>query len=150
MRAATADDIAAIVRITNAAYAVEKFFIPVDRTDAEAVQRLMTKGTFLVEDVAGAIAGSVYVEMRGARAYFGLLAVDPAAQGTGIGRALVHGAEAFARAAGAHAMDIRVVNLRTELPPFYRKLGYVENGEEHEPILGATKPCHYVCMTKAL
>jgi hypothetical protein len=22
-------------------------------------------------------------------------------------------------------MDIRVVNLRTELPPFYRKLGYV-------------------------
>lgn len=151
LRPAAAADIPAIVRITNAAYAIEKFFVGVDRTDADAVRRLMTKGTFLVEDGAdGAVAGSVYVEVRGARGYFGLLSVDPARQGTGLGRKLVYAAEAHVRTAGARAMDIRVVNLRTELPPFYRKLGYVEAGEEHEPIPHATRPCHYLLMTKTL
>jgi len=37
-------------------------------------------------------------------------------------------AEEFAREMGSHHMDLTVVNLRTELPPFYRKLGYVEDG----------------------
>jgi len=151
LRVATAADIPAIVRITNAAYAIEKFFVAVDRTDADAVQRLMAKGTFLVvDDAHGEIAGSVYVEVRGARGYFGLLSVDPARQGTGLGRTLVNAAEAHVRAAGAGAMDIRVVNLRAELPPFYRKLGYVEFGEDHEPIPQATRPCHYLLMTKTL
>jgi len=151
LRPATAADIPSIVRLTNAAYAIEKFFVAADRTDADAVQRLMAKGSFLVEDAAdGAVAGSVYVETRGARGYFGLLSVDPARQGTGLGRKLVDAAEAHVRAAGARAMDIRVVNLRTELPPFYRKLGYVEAGEDHEPIPQATRPCHYLLMTKTL
>ena len=151
LRPATAADIPSIVRLTNAAYAIEKFFVAADRTDADAVQRLMAKGSFLVEDAAdGAVAGSVYVETRGARGYFGLLSVDPARQGTGLGRKLVDAAEAHVRAAGARAMDIRVVNLRTELPPFYRKLGYVEAGEDHEPIPQAMRPCHYLLMTKTL
>jgi len=151
LRRATAADIPSIVRITNAAYAIEKFFVPVDRTNADSVHRLMAKGTFLVEDaVDGAVAGSVYVEVRRARGYFGLLGVDPARQGTGLGRKLVDAAEAPVRAAGARAMYIRVVNLRTERPPFYRKLGYVEAGEDHEPIPHATRMCHYLLMTKTL
>jgi hypothetical protein len=48
-------------------------------------------------------------------------------------------------------MDIRVVNLRTELPPFYRKLGYVETGEvelANEP--SALQPFYFVTMSKPL
>ena len=51
---AVADDIPALVRVINAAYEVEKFFVSGDRTDEETVRRLMTKGAFVVtRDEAG-------------------------------------------------------------------------------------------------
>jgi hypothetical protein len=45
-----------------------------------------------------------------------------------------------------------VVNLRVELPPFYRGLGYRETGTEaFSSSESPTKlPCHFVCMSKAL
>jgi hypothetical protein len=54
---------------------------------------------------------------------------------------------------GSHHMDITVVNLRTELPPFYRKLGYVEDGTEPvrpDMIPRLLQPCHFLRMTKPL
>ena len=54
---------------------------------------------------------------------------------------------------GSHHMDITVVNLRTELPPFYRKLGYVENGTEPvrpEMVPRLLQPAHFIKMTKPL
>src|SRR5262245_25115125 len=123
---ASADDIPALVRVINEAYEVEKFFVSGDRTDVATVRRLMTSGAFLVRREDDDLTGCVYVELRGPRAYFGMLSVDPSRQGTGLGRHLVGEAEQFARDHGCEAMDIRVVNLRTELPPFYRKLGYIE------------------------
>ena len=69
------------------------------------------------------------MEVRGTRGYFGMLAVDPSRQSSGVGRRLVELAEQYARDHGCSVMDIRVVNLRTELQPFYRKLGYVERAQ---------------------
>lgn len=48
-------------------------------------------------------------------------------------------------------MDLLIVNLRLELPDYYRRLGYLEAGtapfpEEAHPKL----PCHFVKMYKAL
>ena len=62
-------------------------------------------------------------------------------------------AEEFAREMGSHHMDLTVVNLRTELPPFYRKLGYVEDGTapiRPEMVPRVTQPCHFIKMTKPL
>ena len=89
---------------------------------------------------------------RGARhpGYFGMLAVDPSRQGSGVGRRLVEHAEQYARDQGCYVMDIRVVNLRTELPPFYRKLGYVERGTEPVDDPRALQPFHFILMSKAL
>jgi hypothetical protein len=42
------------------------------------------------------------------------------------------------------AVDIRVVNLRTELPPIYHALGYVETGTEAVPGSPALKPAHFI------
>jgi len=144
-------DVPELVRVVNAAYLVEQFFVAGDRTDTETVERLMQKGAFLVErDDAGALGGCVYVERRGSRGYFGMLAVDPVRQGTGLGRRLVEAAEQYVRDGGARAMDIRVVNLRTELPPFYERLGYVESGTEAVEEPRALRPFHFIVMSKAL
>lgn len=148
---ATAADVPDLVRVINAAYEVEKFFVSGDRTDADTVARLMKKGAFLLtRDVAGAVTGCMYVELRGERCYFGMLSVDPARQGTGVGRQLVESAETFARDHGCRFMDIRVVNLRTELPPFYRKLGYEERGTEPVNDPRALQPFHFILMSKPL
>ncbi|HVQ42741.1 MAG TPA: GNAT family N-acetyltransferase [Vicinamibacterales bacterium] len=147
---AAPDDIPDLVRVINAAYEVEKFFVSGDRTAEDTVRRLMSKGAFLVTRDYGRLAGCVYVELRGARAYFGMLSVEPARQGSGLGRRLVDEAEQYARDHGCEAMDIRVVNLRSELLPFYRKLGYVERATEPVDDPRALQPFHFILMSKAL
>jgi hypothetical protein len=48
-------------------------------------------------------------------------------------------------------MDMRIVNLRQELPAYYAKLGYSETGTTPFPPDVETKlPCHFIEMTKAL
>ena len=141
-----------LVGLINAAYVVERFFKTGDRIDAARVASLMARGAFLVEPAAGdVLVGCVFVEVRPARrGYFGLLAVEPACQHGGAGRRLIAAAEALCRDAGCDAIDIRVVNLRTELPPFYRRLGYVETGTEPYDDADATRPCHFLVMSKPL
>ncbi|HTS60834.1 MAG TPA: GNAT family N-acetyltransferase [Candidatus Acidoferrales bacterium] len=139
-----------VMRVINAAFKpAESFFVDGDRIDLEQVRAFFEKGVFLVTDD---LSGCVYIELRGPRAYFGLLSVDPARQGNGVGKRLITQAEEYARAHGSRFMDIRVVNLRVELPPFYRSLGYLETGTEEFPSgESPTKiPCHFVCMSKAL
>jgi GNAT superfamily N-acetyltransferase len=152
IRRATAAEIDTLVGLINAAYVVERFFKRGDRIDARRVASLMARGAFLVESEAdGVLLGCVFVEVRAARrGYFGLLAVDPLRQHGGTGRRLIAAAETFCRDAGCEAMDIRVVNLRTELPPYYERLGYVETGTAPYDDQDATRPCHFVVMSKPL
>ena len=150
VRQAKPAEAAEVVRVINAAFKpAESFFIDGDRTDLAHVNEYFQKGAFLV---TGDLSGCVYVELHGERAYFGLLSVDPSRQGGGAGKRLIAAAEDYARERGCRFMDIHVVNLRTELPPFYRALGYVESGtEEFHGEDGPTKlPCHFVVMTKPL
>ncbi len=149
IRTAGTEDAAALVDVINAAFRrAEAFFIEGDRIDLAQVHAYLQKGVFLVEAELGAC---VYVELRGARAYFGLLSVDPERQGSGLGKALIQAAEAYAREHGCGHMDIRIVNLRAELPAFYERLGYVETGTEPFTAGVPTKlPCHFLAMEKCL
>jgi len=154
LRAADADDIETIARLINAAFAVERFFIDGDRINVETVRDLFGKGKFLLaEDAPGVrnLAGCVYVELRGERGYLGLLSVEPARQRAGLGRRLAIAAEDYLRAAGCRAVDLSIVNLRPELLPFYRRLGYKETGTAPFPAEKHTKlPCHFITMSKEL
>jgi ribosomal protein S18 acetylase RimI-like enzyme len=153
IRRATIADAAAIARVTNLAYGrVESFFIRGDRTSETEVETYyLAHGGFLLAERDGALLGSVYVEDRGDHGYIGLLSVDPMLQGGGLGRALMAAAEASLAAAGRPRVELLVVNLRTELPPWYRKQGYRLVGERPFPP-GApnTQPCHYLVMSKRL
>ena len=155
VRVATSTDVSEIVRVTNLAYRVEDFFIDGDRTNgAEVAAKLAAPGCgFLVIDVASGdgLAASVYVEHRGGRMYFGMLSVDPAHQKTGLGRVLIDGVEAHARALGCTALEIDVVNLREELPAFYAAMGFTATGTA--PFLKGHKlkqSVHMILMEKPL
>lgn len=142
----------AIARVINEAFRIpESLFIDGDRTNSEEVRAMLDTGAFLLTGDASGLLCWVHVEIRGNRGYFGLLAVEPPAQHNGLGRTLVARAEHHARQAGCPFMDLSIVNLRTELPPFYRRLGYVETGMEPFPADVKPKlPCHFVKMSKHL
>jgi GNAT superfamily N-acetyltransferase len=151
-RTAEPADAENIAHLVNAAFRPERFFIDADRTSPEKVRALIEKGKFLLAEQAGILIACVYVELRRERGYFGLLAVDPARQRAGVGSRLIDTAEECCRAAGCHFMDLTTVNLRKELPGYYRRRGYVENGtlpfpdDQHPPKM----PCHLVKMSKLL
>lgn len=80
-----------------------------------------------------------------------MLSADPSRQGEGLGRRLAAEAEDRCRRQGCRVMEIRVVDVREELPPLYRRLGYVEVGTEPFPDTErATRACRFIVMTKPL
>ena len=151
IRAACDSDIPSLVRLINAAFIVEQFVFGGDRISAEEARAFMETGKFLVARDSAGFAACVYVELRNGRGYLGLLAVDPQRQGVGLGRKLVAAAEDYFRGERCSAVDLRVISQRTPLPPFYRRLGYVEIGTDpFAPSLQAKVPGHYIVMSKPL
>ena len=151
MRVAEPEDAESIMRLVNTAFRSERFFIDEDRVDLYGVRARLAQGEFLLAVEEGGLVGCVYVERRGERGYFGLLAVDPKKQKSGLGSRLMAAAEQRCRAAGCRFMDLTIVNLRKDLPQFYGARGYVESGIEPFPAAARAKmPCHLVRMTKDL
>lgn len=151
IRPANPSDAAQIAPLVNLAFRVERFFVYGDRTNAEQIIAMFQTGMFLLAESATELLGCIYLEIRGDRAYFGLLSVNPAHQHQGVGRELASEAERRARDAGCHFMDILIVNVRTELIPIYARMGYVESGTAPFPANVPTKmPCHFLRMSKNL
>jgi GNAT superfamily N-acetyltransferase len=150
-RFASLADADALVSLINAAFVVERPIFGGDRTSPEGVRAYLERGTFLVAEDLNGLAGCVYVELRGDRAYIGLLSVAPARQGSGLGRVLMQAAENFCREKKCIAVDLRVVSARTPLPAFYRHLGYTETHTSELPADAHPKiPCHFIHMSKRL
>lgn len=109
-------------------------------TEAELIDGPRTTRGLLAADladpaitllVAGDHDGCAAVTHRpgDATASFGMFAVRPAGQGAGLGKALLVAAEDHARAAGATAMEMCVIDRRTELIAWYERRGYLRTGE---------------------
>src|SRR5262245_20833819 len=145
VRIASQSEAPAVTAIINRAFAeVEQFFVDGDRIAEAEVLDNMQSGVFLIAEREGKLEGCVYVEPRGLRAYLGLLSVNTGTQQRGIGSHLMTAAEEHSRTLGCEFMDIKIVNLRSELPDFYRKRGYTETGTSPFPSEVETKlPCHF-------
>ncbi len=151
LRLAEAADTEALVRLINEAFAVEKIVIEGERIDSEKVRALFETGNFLLLYEAEQLVGCVYVEVKGKRGYLGLLGVRPGRQKSGFGRRLTTAAEDFFRQAGCEAVDLRIVSVRAELPPFYERLGYAETAIAPIPDTIPLKiPSHFIVMSKRL
>jgi len=151
IRFAGVSDATNIAALVNDAFRPERFFIEADRTNPEKVGALLTKGKFLLLLQDEKLAGCVYTELRGEHGYFGLLAVDPRLQRTGLGGQLIEAAEDYCRSAGCRYMDLTFVNVRLELPGYYSRFGYAENGTlPFPPDQIPNRPVHLVRMSKSL
>ena len=113
------------------------------RTDVESLSALlaMPAQTVLLAETDQGLAGCVNVADLGGRAYLGMLSVDPARQGGGLGRRLVAEAEALARRRGATVMEMTVISRRVELIAWYERRGYRLTGRRvpfpvHDPRFG--------------
>ncbi|MGA8154141.1 MAG: GNAT family N-acetyltransferase [Terriglobales bacterium] len=145
-------DVEAITNVINAAFKqAESFFIVRDRIGQNQVRLFLQAGEFLVAEDGTGLAGCVYLERREDRGYIGLLAVDPSRQRSGLGSQLMAAAEDRCRQLGCHTADLQIVNLREELPDFYRRRGYLPTGTApFRPDLVTKMPCHFIKMSKPL
>jgi ribosomal protein S18 acetylase RimI-like enzyme len=119
-----------IARIINAAFEIEREFRQGERTSASEIRGLIERGSLLVAERDGQLIGAVEVRAAGPSGYFGMLAVDPSSRHAGVGRALVEAAEEHCRVAGCTVMTMSTGEERTELIPYYEKMGYRVTGIE--------------------
>jgi predicted N-acetyltransferase YhbS len=126
IRFAAVEEADEIAKLINAAFEVERpFRSGGERTTADNVRELMLAGnSFFVAEQSSRIEGTVFVRITGQTGYFGMLAVDPALQRSGIGHALREHAEQFCKQHGCTEMTLTTGDFRTELLPYYTRAGY--------------------------
>ncbi len=74
--------------------------------------------------------GFAVFRVRGGTIHLENIATDPAAQGKGLGRALIEAVEARGRAAGCDTLQLATSPHLTGTRTFYGRLGYRETGED--------------------
>ncbi|RZS38996.1 ribosomal protein S18 acetylase RimI-like enzyme [Herbihabitans rhizosphaerae] len=112
---------------SRAGWTTEADYIDGQRTDSESVRSIIDAvGSRLVTvERAGELVACFLLEQRGPHAYFGLFAVRPELQGSGLGKVILAEAERIAHTEwGSTEMHMTVVNVRAELIAWYERRGY--------------------------
>lgn len=144
-RAATADDIDAIVELVTSAYrgdasragwTTEADLLDGARIDPEVLRADIERPRSVVllatadGDGAGRLLACAHVAIEDDAGYFGMFAVRPGLQGGGIGRGVLAECERIARDEwGMPAMRMTVITQRGELIAWYERRGYRRTGE---------------------
>lgn len=133
-------DVAELVALVESAYrgdasragwTTEADILDGQRTDPEGVAEVIrTPGSrLLTVERGGRVVACCQLEHRGEHAYFGMFAVSPAAQGGGIGKAVLARAEQQVREMwGVTEMHMTVISVREDLIAWYERRGYRRTG----------------------
>lgn len=170
-RFADASDVPAVVRLVQSAYrgdqsragwTTEADLIEGQRIDEDMLLDTMARpSTHVLLAETDRIVGCCELSMHNTKphtAYFGMFAVDPAEQSSGIGRALLDEAESVAaRVMGASSMALVTIHLRSEVISMYERRGFKLTGETHPFPYGDERygrprrdDLHLVAMEKVL
>jgi ribosomal protein S18 acetylase RimI-like enzyme len=125
VRRATADDLPAIRALINAAYA--RYLTRMDKPPAPMLRDYgpsVEAGTTWV--TGSPVTAVLTLYPREDHLYVENIAVDPSAQGRGLGRALMEFAEQEATRRGLNRMALVTHEVMTENQAIYARLGYVE------------------------
>ncbi len=137
---AGATDVKQIVALVNDAYrgssktpgwTHETALLAGQRVDAASVTAMIEQADsqILVIRHGRAVVACVALQRLNHDAwYLSMLAVDPDRQVGGVGKAIMAGAEKFARERGARRMELSVINLRESLIAWYQRQGYIRTG----------------------
>lgn len=137
IRAATPDDVQAVVALVESAYrgeasragwTTEADLLAGRRTGPDEVLGVVPH--LLLAVVEAEVVGCCTLVPQESGGYFGMFAVRPGLQGGGVGSALLAAAEDRARQLGLPAVEMTVLRQRTELIDFYLRRGYVATGEQ--------------------
>ena len=133
IRPAAADDLAAIERVVRRAYEI---YLPrMDRPPAPMLadyRASLAAGTVSVIEREGAVAGVLVLVPAGDHLLLENVAVDPAHQGAGLGRALVAFAERSAALAGFRELRLYTNAVMVENIGLYAHLGFEETHRVEE------------------
>lgn len=138
-RQAQNGDCSDIVRLVNRAYRPEpgcegwtheSALVGGARITAAQVANSLRHAVILLGLQGTTIVACIQIEIEVRSAHLGMLAVDPALQRAGVGKAILAHAEAYARdVLGAEEFLLTVVTARVELIAFYGRRGYADTGQ---------------------
>jgi len=142
LEAATAADVERIVALVESAFrgdasragwTTEADLLDGRRTGSDEIAAILANPAqciLLEREPDGRLLASVVLRRDGEVAWLGMLSVRPTAQGGGIGRRVVAGAEDWVRRHwGSRRMRMTVIVQRTELIAWYERRGYRATGE---------------------
>ena len=139
-RPATLTDIPALIALVTSAYrgdtskqgwTTEADLLDGQRIDAEALRHDIerTDSRILLALEKGEVLACAHVAIEDGTGYFGMFAVSPDQQGSGVGKRMMAEAERLAREDwGLPGMRMTVIDIRDELIAFYERRGYARTG----------------------
>jgi ribosomal protein S18 acetylase RimI-like enzyme len=116
---------------SRAGWTTEADILEGQRTDPEGVLAVIKSpdSRLLTVERDGRIVACCQLEHRGENAYFGMFAVSPLLQGSGLGKLIIAEAERQAREAwGVKQMQMTVISVRDDLIAWYERRGYRRTG----------------------
>lgn len=156
-----------LCRVVNDAYAVEtgdsgygfkaglRMVDPLDDYFLKGYQEGRILKVVSKPGPGGEIIGVTYWRITdGGNLYFGPFAVRPDMQGRKVGKLMLQEVERIAREKNLAGIEIKVVNWRTDLIPWYEEMGYQHTEampwpEELDHVL-LRKPTYFLCMVRPL